>query len=86
VTMRFAVVFVLSAMMNLGCSRDSAPTNLPPNPQLSPNAPQDQPVEVTDQAKAEEYRVAIAPYVEKGRKTYPAGWHGFYPCLMAILV
>ncbi len=69
--MRFAVVFVLMAGLNVGCSNNSAPTNLPPNPKLAPNAPQDQPFETKGQTEAEEYRAAIAPYVEKGRKTYP---------------
>ncbi|MDB5307741.1 MAG: hypothetical protein JWO38_1943 [Gemmataceae bacterium] len=54
-----------------GCGGNSKPTNLPPNPTLSPNAPPDQPVDVKGKAQAEEYRVAIAPYVEQGRRTYP---------------
>jgi hypothetical protein len=69
--MRFAVVFVLAVGLNAGCGNNSAPTNLPPNPKLSPNAPHDQPVDAQSKAEAEEYRTAIAPYVEKGRKTYP---------------
>jgi len=44
---------------------------LPPNPALSPKAPQDQPVDAKGKAAVEEYRAAIASYVEKGRKTYP---------------
>ena len=54
-----------------GVRGQPAPTNLPPNPKLSPNAPQDQPVDARGKAEAEEYQVAIAPYIEKGRKTYP---------------
>lgn len=65
------VILVLS----LGCAREakrsSPPTNLPPNPELSPHAPKDQPVDAKGTAEVEEYRVAIAPYVEKGRQTYP---------------
>jgi hypothetical protein len=36
-----------------------------------PNAPKDQPAHARGQAEVEEYLAAIAPYVEKGRKTYP---------------
>ena len=50
---------------------NSAPTNLPPNPTLSPNAPKDQPVQPKGKAEADEYQSAIAPYVEQGRQTYP---------------
>jgi hypothetical protein len=71
VAMRFTIVFVLAVGLDAGCSNTSAPTHLPPNPKLSPNAPQDQPVDAKGKAEAEEYRAAIAPYVEKGRKTYP---------------
>jgi hypothetical protein len=68
--MRFAAFFVLLAGLNAGCGNNAAPTNLPPNPKLAPNAPQDQPVNARGKAEAEEYQAAIAPYVEKGRKTY----------------
>jgi hypothetical protein len=44
---------------------------LPPNPKLSPHAPQDVPVDARGKDKAKKYQVAIAPYVEQGRKTYP---------------
>jgi hypothetical protein len=71
VAIRFVVLFALLVALNAGCSNHSAPTNLPPNAQLSPNAPPDQPVDAKGKAEAEEYRAAIAPYVEKGRKTYP---------------
>jgi len=70
-TMRFGIVFVLAVGLNAGCNNNSAPTNLPPNPQLSPNAPQDKPGHLEGKAETEEYEVAIAPYVDKGRKTYP---------------
>jgi Uncharacterized protein conserved in bacteria (DUF2314) len=71
VTMRFVAVFVLAAGLNAGCGGNSAPANLPPNPELSPNAPQDQPFDAKGKAEVEEYRAATAPYVEKARKTYP---------------
>jgi hypothetical protein len=69
--MRIALMFVLAAVFGAGCGGSSTPTNLPPNPMLSSNAPQDQPVDAKGEAEAEEYRAAIAPYVAKGRKTYP---------------
>jgi hypothetical protein len=68
---RYIVVFVLAAGLGAGCSNNSTPRSLPPNLKLSPNAPQDQPVDARGKAEAEEYQAAIAPYVEKGRKTYP---------------
>jgi hypothetical protein len=71
VSMRVAVSLILASGLCAGCGGNSAPTNLPPNPALSANAPQDQPVEVKGKAADEEYRAAIAPYVEKGKKTYP---------------
>jgi len=56
----------------VGCGDGSAPTYLPPKPALSLNAPKDHPVQPKGKAEADEYRAAIAPYVEKGRLTYPA--------------
>ena len=43
----------------------------PPVPRLSPNAPPDRPVGVTRKSEAEEIDSAIAPLIEKARKTYP---------------
>ena len=54
-----------------GCQDNSAPNNLPPNPTLSPNAPEDRPVDARGRKEAEEYEAAIAPYVAEGRRTYP---------------
>jgi hypothetical protein len=71
VSRRVAVWLTLAGGLCAGCGGNSAPTNLPPNPALSPNAPQDQPVEVKGNVADEEYRAAIAPYVEKAKKTYP---------------
>jgi hypothetical protein len=70
---RFVVVFVFAsaAVLGAGCGNKPAAVNVPPNPSLSPDAPQDQPVHASGKADAEEYRAAIAPYVEKGRKSYP---------------
>jgi hypothetical protein len=64
-------MFVLLAALNAGCGNNPVPTNLPLNPKLSSNAPQDKPVQATGKTEAEEYRAAIAPYVEKARTTYP---------------
>lgn len=50
---------------------------MPPTGNLSPNAPRDQPVDEIGKARAEEYQVAIAPYVETGRKTYPGAKQRF---------
>jgi hypothetical protein len=66
-----ASLFPLFAALCIGCGGKPAPTNLPPNPVLPPNAPDDHPVEATGRDQAEEYRAAIAPYIEQGRKTYP---------------
>ena len=68
---QIALLTMLAAVLCAGCGGNSAPTNLPLNPTFAPNAPQDQPVDAKGKAQAEEYRAAIAPYVEKGRKTYP---------------
>jgi hypothetical protein len=69
--MRFTVLPLLLTGLIAGCDNHSVPTNLPPNPPLSPNAPPDQPFDAKSKAEAEEYRMAIAPYVEKGRQTFP---------------
>jgi hypothetical protein len=68
---RFAMTQLLLAGLFAGCDSNNAPTNLPPNPTLSPNAPPDQPFDSRDKEEVEAYRAAIAPYVEKGRKTFP---------------
>lgn len=65
-------MLVLAVALSAGCSKNTAPENMPPNATLSPNAPKDQPVDAMGKARAEEYQAAIAPYVELGRKTYPA--------------
>jgi hypothetical protein len=83
VAMRFAIMSVLAAGLSTGCNNNSAPTNLPPIPKLSPNAPQDQPFDTQDKAEAEEFLAAIAPYVEKGRKTYPEAKRRFLAGLPA---
>jgi len=62
---------ILATGLSAGCGGNTAPTNLPPNPVLSTNAPLDQPVDSKGKAEVEEYQTAIAPYVEKGKKTYP---------------
>jgi hypothetical protein len=69
--MRTAVLCVLAAGLSPGCSAKPTSSDLPPIPTPAPNAPADQPVDAKGPAAAEEYRAAIAPYVEKGKKTYP---------------
>lgn len=68
---RIALGFGILACLNAGCGSSPAPAGLPPSPKLSPDAPNDQPVDATGKGEAEAYRTAIAPYVEQGRKTYP---------------
>jgi len=71
VVRRFLVLLTLLASLVGGCGGDSAPADLPPNPTLSPDAPLDQPVDARGKHEVEEFLAAVAPYVEKGRKTYP---------------
>ena len=69
--MHFAVRVVLAAGLAGGCERGPVPPlGLPPNPLVSPDAPKDQPFDAAGAAAAE-YRSAVAPYIEQGRKTYP---------------
>lgn len=68
---RMSLLLMLAAVPNAGCGGKSEPANRTPNPVLSPNSPKDQPVVAESEAEAREYRAAIVPYVEKGRKTYP---------------
>lgn len=49
----------------------STASGLPRNPKLPPDAPKDQPVDARGTREIDEYREAIAPYVAKGRQTYP---------------
>jgi len=83
VALRFAVMLVLAVALSAECSRNAPPENMPPNARLSPNAPQDQPVDARGKARAEEYRAAIVPYVETGRKTYPKAKERFIAGLPA---
>jgi len=50
---------------------DSTASGLPQDLKLPPNAPKDRPVDVRGTTEIDEYRAAIAPYVAKGRQTYP---------------
>jgi hypothetical protein len=70
--MRRLILTALLAVSLVGCDRNSIPSKPPRNSALSPNAPPDQPVDARGKADVEEYQAAIAPYVEKARKTYPA--------------
>src|SRR5437763_13830640 len=69
--MRSAVVLMIAIFANAGCGKAPEPTTLRANPKLSSNAPQDQPGQIKGNTEVDEFRAAIAPYVEKGRKTYP---------------
>jgi hypothetical protein len=71
VTKQIAVSWLLFVVVTVGCNTSSTPPNLPPNPPLSPNAPPDQPFDAKSAAETEEYRAAVAPYIEKAKKTYP---------------
>ena len=69
--MRFVLLCVMLAAISAGCRKNSSPTNLPAVPPLSAAAPPDQPIDARGKSEVEAYQTAIAPYVEKGRKTYP---------------
>jgi hypothetical protein len=56
---------VLFAGLNAGCGNSST------TPNVHPKAPPDRPIQARGQAAVDEYRAAIAPYVEKARKSYP---------------
>ena len=70
--MRFVLLLAMLAAICAGCSKSSPPPNLPQVSKMSPKAPPDQPYEANGKSEVGDYRVAIAPYVEKGRQTYPA--------------
>src|SRR5437016_3365830 len=67
--MRIAFSCLVLVLFAAGCGTKSVPEDLPPTPVLSPNAPKDQLFDARGMAK--EFDAAIAPYVEKSRKTYP---------------
>ncbi|MFT7641500.1 MAG: hypothetical protein ACI9G1_003250 [Pirellulaceae bacterium] len=69
--MRITASLLLAVGLCIGCDSNPATTELPPNPVLSPDSPQDKPVSVEGQDAAERYEEAIAPYIEKGRQSYP---------------
>src|SRR5579883_1388159 len=69
--MRIAASLILTAGLCVGCGGNSDTNHLPPLPAPSPNSPQDQPVDAKGKAAARENEAAIAPYVAKGRTTYP---------------
>jgi uncharacterized protein YegJ (DUF2314 family) len=62
--------FLMSGVL-LCCIDNSTASSVPQNPKLTANALQDRPTEARGKTEADEYRVAIAPYVAKGRQTYP---------------
>jgi hypothetical protein len=50
---------------------NSIASGLTQDSKLSPNTPKDRPVDARGATEIDEYRAAIAPYVAKGRQTYP---------------
>jgi Uncharacterized protein conserved in bacteria (DUF2314) len=68
VLMRNALCYVLVIGLNVGYRSNLALADLPPNPTLSPNAPEDRPTRIT----SEELKTAIIPYIKQGQATYPA--------------
>lgn len=83
VIMRYTLILAVVGMSITGCGSNTATSSLPTNPRLSPNAPKDQPVEARGDQEAAEYNAAIAPYVEKGRKSYPGAKSRFLAGLPA---
>jgi hypothetical protein len=69
--MRISLLFALLAGLSAASPGADPPTAPPPNPKLSPDAPKDKPVDARTAKELEELRKAIAPYVEKAKKTYP---------------
>ena len=57
--MRFALLVMVLAAINAGCNKSRS------------NAPPDRPVDANGKSEVEDYRAAVAPYVEKAQKTYP---------------
>lgn len=70
-TKRSLRLLLLVSGVLISCIDNSTASSLPQKPTLSPNASQDRPTEARGKTEADEYRAAIAPYVAKGRKTYP---------------
>ena len=68
---RVGLLLALMAGLCVTCLRADPPTPQPPDPKLSPDAPKDQPVNAGNSKEVEEVEKAIAPYIEKARKTYP---------------
>ena len=70
-TKRSLRLSLLMSSVLICCIDNSTASSLPQNPKLSSKAPQDRPTEARGKKEADEYRAAIAPYVAKGRQTYP---------------
>jgi hypothetical protein len=70
VTTRSLRLLLLSAVL-ISWMNNATASSLPQNPKVSPKPPQDRPTEARGKTEVDEYRAAIAPYVAKGRQTYP---------------
>jgi hypothetical protein len=71
--MAIRVGLLLAIMVGLSatCLGMDPPTAPQPRPKLSPDAPKDMPVDARTAKDVEELEKAIAPYIEKARKSYP---------------
>jgi len=69
-TRRLRLLLLISGVL-ISCFDNATASSLPQNPKLSAKPPQDRPTEARGKTEADEYRAAIAPYVAKGRQTYP---------------
>lgn len=67
---RLRLLLLMSAVLISGIDNVTA-SSLAQNPKVSPNPSKDQPTEARGKTEVDEYRAAIAPYVAKGRQTYP---------------
>ncbi len=63
--MRHLLMITVLMALSTGCGKETPALK----PALAPDAPKDQPVDTRGKAQVEEYRAAIAPYVEKARQT-----------------
>jgi len=68
---RVGLLLALLAGLSATCLGMDPPTAPLPRPKLSPDAPKDMPLDAKTTKEAEEVEKAIAPYIEKARKTYP---------------
>jgi hypothetical protein len=67
---RIGLLFALLAGVSVPCPGAAKPDG-PPASKPSPNAPKDKPIGAGTDKEVDELEKAIAPYIEKARKTYP---------------